>query len=175
MSSSAALRKMGLKATLPRIKIFEFLQNSDERHLSAEDIYKAMLIDNEEVGLATIYRVLTQFDEQDATIARERRMTESFRIEQECARRPVTLLIGEHAVQHQYLFAVGMAMFRKTRIPVVANDGRHLSGFRGSDPMNAFAPDAAARARRPRHRSGVYRAQRIQVTMNRIRHRQPFS
>ncbi|MEL0082437.1 MAG: ferric iron uptake transcriptional regulator [Gammaproteobacteria bacterium] len=62
MSSSAALRKMGLKATLPRIKIFEFLQNSDERHLSAEDIYKAMLIDNEEVGLATIYRVLTQFE-----------------------------------------------------------------------------------------------------------------
>ena len=62
MSSSVALRKMGLKATLPRIKILEFLQNCDQRHLSAEDIYKAMLAENEEVGLATIYRVLTQFE-----------------------------------------------------------------------------------------------------------------
>ncbi|RLA13367.1 MAG: ferric iron uptake transcriptional regulator [Gammaproteobacteria bacterium] len=62
MSSSAALRKVGLKATLPRIKILEFLEKCDQRHLSAEDIYKAMLIENEEVGLATIYRVLTQFE-----------------------------------------------------------------------------------------------------------------
>lgn len=62
MSSIETLRKAGLKATLPRIKILEFLQSSDERHLSAEDIYKAMLSDNEEVGLATIYRVVTQFE-----------------------------------------------------------------------------------------------------------------
>ncbi len=62
MSTSAALRQVGLKATVPRMKILDFLHNSDERHLSAEDIYKAMLAENEEVGLATIYRVLTQFE-----------------------------------------------------------------------------------------------------------------
>ncbi|MDF1817410.1 MAG: ferric iron uptake transcriptional regulator [Immundisolibacteraceae bacterium] len=62
MSSTTALRKAGLKATLPRIKILEFLEKTEERHLSAEDIYKAMLAENEEVGLATIYRVLTQFE-----------------------------------------------------------------------------------------------------------------
>ncbi len=62
MSSSAVLRAAGLKATLPRIKILEFLERSAERHLSAEDIYKSMLAENEEVGLATIYRVLTQFE-----------------------------------------------------------------------------------------------------------------
>ncbi|MBV1961366.1 MAG: ferric iron uptake transcriptional regulator [Immundisolibacteraceae bacterium] len=62
MTTSEALRKVGLKATLPRIKIFEFLQRIEERHLSAENIYQAMLADHEEVGLATIYRVLTQFE-----------------------------------------------------------------------------------------------------------------
>ena len=62
MSSTTTLRKAGLKATLPRIKILEFLEKTEERHLSAEDIYKAMLAENEEVGLATIYRVLTQFE-----------------------------------------------------------------------------------------------------------------
>jgi len=68
MSSSAALRKAGLKATLPRMKILEFLNKSDQRHLTAEDIYKAMLAENEEVGLATIYRVLTQFEAANLVI-----------------------------------------------------------------------------------------------------------
>ena len=62
MTTSESLRKAGLKATLPRIKIFEFLQRIEERHLSAENIYQAMLAEHEEVGLATIYRVLTQFE-----------------------------------------------------------------------------------------------------------------
>lgn len=58
------LRRAGLKVTLPRMKILEILENSDKRHLSAEDIYKILLNTGEEIGLATIYRVLTQF--QDA-------------------------------------------------------------------------------------------------------------
>lgn len=56
------LRKAGLKVTLPRLKILELLENSDKRHLSAEDIYKKMLEQQEDVGLATVYRVLTQFE-----------------------------------------------------------------------------------------------------------------
>ncbi len=56
------LRKAGLKVTLPRLKILEILENSKQRHLSAEDIYKELLKTGEDIGLATVYRVLTQFE-----------------------------------------------------------------------------------------------------------------
>ncbi len=56
------LKRAGLKVTLPRMKILEILENSDKRHLSAEDIYRVLLNVGEEIGLATIYRVLTQFE-----------------------------------------------------------------------------------------------------------------
>lgn len=56
------LKKAGLKATLPRIRILQMLENSKQRHMSAEDVYKALLKAGEDVGLATIYRVLTQFE-----------------------------------------------------------------------------------------------------------------
>lgn len=56
------LRNAGLKVTLPRLKILELLENSDMRHLSAEDIYRKLIDLNEDVGLATVYRVLTQFE-----------------------------------------------------------------------------------------------------------------
>ena len=56
------LRKVGLKVTLPRVKILQILENSDQRHLSAEDVYKTLLDAGEDVGLATVYRVLTQFE-----------------------------------------------------------------------------------------------------------------
>ncbi len=56
------LKKAGLKATLPRIRILQILEDSDERHMSAEDVYKTLLSHGEEVGLATVYRVLTQFE-----------------------------------------------------------------------------------------------------------------
>jgi len=56
------LKKAGLKATLPRIRILEALESSDNRHLSAEDIYKQLINSGEDVGLATVYRVLTQFE-----------------------------------------------------------------------------------------------------------------
>lgn len=56
------LRKAGLKVTLPRIKILQILEESDERHMSAEDVYKALMEAGEDVGLATVYRVLTQFE-----------------------------------------------------------------------------------------------------------------
>ncbi len=56
------LRKAGLKVTLPRLKILEILESSEQRHLSAEDIYKELLVTGEDIGLATVYRVLTQFE-----------------------------------------------------------------------------------------------------------------
>jgi Fur family ferric uptake transcriptional regulator len=59
----ADLKSSGLKATLPRLKILEIFQNSSVRHLSAEDVYKLLLTENLDVGLATVYRVLTQFEQ----------------------------------------------------------------------------------------------------------------
>jgi Fur family ferric uptake transcriptional regulator len=56
------LKKAGLKATLPRLRILEILETNTPRHMSAEDVYKALLEAGEDVGLATIYRVLTQFE-----------------------------------------------------------------------------------------------------------------
>lgn len=57
------LRDAGLKVTLPRVKILEILESQkDDRHLTAEQVYKILLSENEEIGLATVYRVLTQFE-----------------------------------------------------------------------------------------------------------------
>lgn len=61
--SSPNLKASGLKATLPRLKILDIFENSPVRHLSAEDIYKILLTENMDVGLATVYRVLTQFEQ----------------------------------------------------------------------------------------------------------------
>ena len=59
---SQELRDAGLKVTLPRLKILEILEHGSARHLSAEDIYRELLDTGQEVGLATVYRVLTQFE-----------------------------------------------------------------------------------------------------------------
>jgi Fur family ferric uptake transcriptional regulator len=59
---SQELKKAGLKATLPRIRILEMLETSEQRHWSAEQVYKTLLESGEDVGLATVYRVLTQFE-----------------------------------------------------------------------------------------------------------------
>lgn len=62
MEQRKELRKAGLKITLPRLKILEIFENSKLRHLSAEDMYKELLDSGEDIGLATVYRVLTQFE-----------------------------------------------------------------------------------------------------------------
>ena len=59
---SSDLRKAGLKVTLPRMKILDILESSEARHQSAEDVYKMLLEMGEDIGLATVYRVLTQFE-----------------------------------------------------------------------------------------------------------------
>ncbi|GLQ29679.1 ferric iron uptake transcriptional regulator [Litoribrevibacter albus] len=61
-SENNELRKAGLKVTLPRVKILQILEGSGSRHMSAEDVYKSLIEAGEDVGLATVYRVLTQFE-----------------------------------------------------------------------------------------------------------------
>jgi len=70
MSTSQSLKQIGLKATLPRRRILELFESSKVRHLSAEDVYKALIAEGMDVGLATVYRVLTQF-EQAGLLARQ--------------------------------------------------------------------------------------------------------
>lgn len=62
MQQRQELRKAGLKVTLPRLKILEIFEKSEQRHLSAEDLYKELLDSGEDIGLATVYRVMTQFE-----------------------------------------------------------------------------------------------------------------
>jgi Fur family ferric uptake transcriptional regulator len=57
------LKNLGLKATFPRLKILDFFRKSGQRHLSAEDVYRALVGENVDIGLATVYRVLTQFEQ----------------------------------------------------------------------------------------------------------------
>ena len=63
MEQRQELRKAGLKVTLPRLKILEIFERTKQRHLSAEDMYKELLDSGEDIGLATVYRVLTQFEQ----------------------------------------------------------------------------------------------------------------
>ncbi|CAJ0774292.1 Ferric uptake regulation protein [Ralstonia condita] len=63
MPSPADLKNIGLKATVPRLKILEIFQTSEERHMSAEDVYRVLLAEHMDIGLATVYRVLTQFEQ----------------------------------------------------------------------------------------------------------------
>lgn len=63
MSKASELKDAGLKATGPRLKILNLFETSDERHLSAEDVYRMMIAEDMDVGLATVYRVLTQFEQ----------------------------------------------------------------------------------------------------------------
>lgn len=59
---SSDIKKAGLKVTLPRVKILEILEKNERRHFSAEDVYRNLIDEGEDIGLATVYRVLTQFE-----------------------------------------------------------------------------------------------------------------
>jgi Fur family ferric uptake transcriptional regulator len=63
MNSAQSLKDSGLKATLPRRKVLELFEHSKVRHLSAEDVYKSLMAEGIDIGLATVYRVLTQFEQ----------------------------------------------------------------------------------------------------------------
>ncbi len=68
VSETQRLKDAGLKITLPRLKILQILESSPVHHLSAEDVYKLLLSQNEAIGLATVYRVLTQFESAQLAI-----------------------------------------------------------------------------------------------------------
>jgi Fur family ferric uptake transcriptional regulator len=68
MAHSEDLRQAGLKTTLPRLKVLSILESSQIRHMSAEDVYKILLAEDESIGLATVYRVLTQFEDAGLVI-----------------------------------------------------------------------------------------------------------
>ena len=63
MSNIEELKNTGLKATLPRLKILDVFQKGEQRHMTAEDVFRVLLEDRSDVGLATVYRVLTQFEQ----------------------------------------------------------------------------------------------------------------
>ena len=63
MTHAEELKSSGLKATLPRIKILEVFQKTQQRHMTAEDVFKVLLAEGSDVGLATVYRVLMQFEQ----------------------------------------------------------------------------------------------------------------
>ncbi len=63
MANIEELKSTGLKATVPRLKILEIFQKGEQRHMTAEDVYRALIDENSDVGLATVYRVLTQFEQ----------------------------------------------------------------------------------------------------------------
>lgn len=63
MSDAQSLKTMGLKATFPRLKILELFETSNVRHLTAEDVYRLLSAEHADIGLATVYRVLTQFEQ----------------------------------------------------------------------------------------------------------------
>ena len=63
LDNSKNLKNIGLKATYPRLKILDLFQSSDQRHLTAEDVYRALMNEGMDIGLATVYRVLTQFEQ----------------------------------------------------------------------------------------------------------------
>ena len=68
MAHSEDLRQAGLKTTLPRLKVLSILESSKVRHMSAEDVYKILLSEDESIGLATVYRGLTQFEDAGLVI-----------------------------------------------------------------------------------------------------------
>lgn len=68
MAVQTDLKRAGLKATLPRLRILEIFEGSPDRHVSAEDLYRALLAAGESIGIATIYRVLTQFEQAGLVI-----------------------------------------------------------------------------------------------------------
>ena len=63
MSQPSDLKNIGLKATLPRLKILDLFENSNKRHMTAEEVYSLLKEDGQDIGLATVYRVLTQFEQ----------------------------------------------------------------------------------------------------------------
>ena len=112
------LKSSGLKATLPRIKILEIFQRTGQRHMSAEDVYKALLTERADIGLATVYRVLMQF-EQAGLLTRS-----NF----ESGKAVFELNEGQH---HDHLVCLDCGRVEEFYDPDIEQRQRNVAGARG--------------------------------------------
>ncbi len=119
------LRKAGLKITLPRVKILQILESSEggSQHLSAEDVYRALLTAGEDVGLATVYRVLTQF-ESAGLVTRHHFETGHSVFE---------LAKGEH---HDHMVCVGSGEVVEFTDPVIEQRQREIAAEHGFELLD---------------------------------------
>jgi len=119
------LRKAGLKITLPRVKILQILESSEggSQHLSAEDVYRALLAAGEDVGLATVYRVLTQF-ESAGLVTRHHFETGHSVFE---------LAKGEH---HDHMVCVGSGEVVEFTDPVIEQRQREIAAEHGFELLD---------------------------------------
>ncbi|MFO1270857.1 MAG: ferric iron uptake transcriptional regulator [Rubrivivax sp.] len=118
MTNAEELKHSGLKATLPRIKILEVFQRTERRHMTAEDVYKALLADGADIGLATVYRVLMQF-EQAGLLSRS-----NF----ESGKAVFELNEGQH---HDHLVCVTCGRVEEFYDPEIEQRQRHIAETRG--------------------------------------------
>ena len=118
MNTHEDLKNTGLKITLPRIKILEVFQKSQERHMSAEDIYRFLSQDRVDIGLATVYRVLTQF-EQAGILSRS-----SF----ENGKAVYELDLGEH---HDHLVCLDCGRVEEFFDPEIENRQHQIAQAKG--------------------------------------------
>ncbi len=122
-TQNAELKQAGLKVTLPRVKILQILEQaaeSDRQHLSAEDVYKMLLESGDDVGLATVYRVLTQFETAKLV---ERHHFEGGHSVFELAK-------GEH---HDHMVCVDSGEVMEFYDPIIENRQREIAAEQGYD------------------------------------------
>lgn len=112
------IRKAGLKVTMPRVKILQLLESSEQRHVSAEDLYRMLLESGDEIGLATIYRVLTQFEA--AGLVQKHNFEGGYSV--------FELERGEH---HDHLICVRCARVVEFVDPMIEQRQQDLAGERG--------------------------------------------
>ena len=118
MNRAEELKSSGLKATLPRLKILEVFERSSRRHLAAEDVYRALLAEGADIGLATVYRVLVQF-EQAGLLRRS-----NF----ESAKAVFELDRGEH---HDHLVCLSCGLVEEFYDPEIEKRQREIAAARG--------------------------------------------
>jgi Fur family ferric uptake transcriptional regulator len=118
MSDPQSLKNMGLKATFPRLKILELFENSNQRHMTAEDVYRMLIAENMDIGLATVYRVLTQFEQAGLL---ERHFFESGKAVFEINR-------GKH---HDHLVCIDCGRVEEFYDPEIERRQKAIAGERG--------------------------------------------
>src|SRR5207245_9546481 len=116
-------------------------------------------------------RELPQLHEQDASRFRKRGMAKAFRIEEQRARGPVTMFVGEDNLEYQHFLSLRMVVRREPRSRLVAHDRRDLARFRRPHQVDSLSPDRPARTRHPLHQSRVGDGSDRKISVDRLYHR----